>query len=232
MPRAAFLLTESIVDIPPLACRRGFLLWALAAAATTVLVGATASAQVAGAVPYPYGLDPFKPSDAEWLRRHGSVLVTQTPLVDLQRLDPFKPSDAALLRDLGGGMPLWGLWYPPAAIPPPLLFSPPRAADEHSHITIFVGQLPPGSVAAPSPQPLPGGLLTALRPDTNDGMWISYDGRRWISAGPAVRFEEAAFTRTGEHDGFPVFRRKDAGDDIIYLPTRQNLLAPYRLKGK
>ena len=232
MPRAAFLLTESIVGIPPLAWRREFLLWAWAAGATTVLLGATASAQVTGAVQYPYGLDPFKPSDAEWLRRHGSLLVAQTPLVDLRRLDPYKPSDAALLRDLGGGMPLWGLWYPPSAIPPPVLFSPPRAADEHSHITIVVGQLPPGSVAAPSPLPLAGGIATALRPDTNDGMWISYDGRRWISAGPAVRFEESAFTRIGEHDGFPVFRRRDAGDDVIYLPTRQNLLAPYRLKGR
>jgi hypothetical protein len=35
-----------------------------------------------------YGLDPYKPSDAELLRKYGSVLATRTPLLDLRRLDP------------------------------------------------------------------------------------------------------------------------------------------------
>ncbi|MGE3843173.1 MAG: hypothetical protein AB7I50_16495 [Vicinamibacterales bacterium] len=61
----------------------------------------------------PYGLDPFNPTDAAFLRNYGTALVSQTPLLELRHLDPFNPSDAALLRQIGGAIPLWGLaWYP------------------------------------------------------------------------------------------------------------------------
>ena len=73
---------------------------------------ALAWAQTPTPVQHPYGLDPYKPSDAELLRKYGSVLATQTPLLELRKLDPYKPSHAALLRALGGAMPLWTIWYP------------------------------------------------------------------------------------------------------------------------
>ena len=72
-----------------------------------------ASAQTSASDEHPYGLDPYKPSDATLLRDYGDTLVAQTPLSELRKLDPYKPSHAALLRDIGGAMPLWGIvWYP------------------------------------------------------------------------------------------------------------------------
>lgn len=78
----------------------------------TLLAAAPASAQ------YPYDLDPYKPSDAAWLRTYGATLVAQTPLLELRRLDPYVPSQAALLRQLGGAMPWWVGWYLPFSPPP------------------------------------------------------------------------------------------------------------------
>jgi hypothetical protein len=188
--------------------------------------------QTSATVQYPYGLDPYKPSDAELLRRYGSVLTAQTPLSELRKLDPYKPSEIALLRDLGAGIPVWAVWYPSvvsaSVIPYPTGFPIP------ANITILVGQLPAAEAltsAEPtgaSPQPSPTSAVTILRPETNDGLWISFAGKTWISSGPAVAFQDSQFTRVGEYGAFPVFRRH--ADDVIYLPTRQGLVAPYRLK--
>lgn len=221
---------------PAIAWHRGSLLRAGVICALGVLLCAPASGQSPTSVQYAYGLDPFNPSDAAILRNYGSVLVAQTPILELRNLDPFKPSDAALLRDLGGAIPLWAWWYGPAPLPAPVAYLPPwtpRGGFKGAkQITIVVGQLPPGDAgkAATPPAPPPTRAVTALRPDTNDGMWITYAGRRWISAGRAVRFDESLFTRIGEYNGVPVFRRRGAGDDVIYLPTRPDLVAPYRVR--
>jgi hypothetical protein len=201
-----------------------------------LLCAPAARAQSAVSV-YPYGLDPYKPTDAWWLRQYGSVLVAQTPILELRKLDPFKPSEAALLRDLGGAIPLWALWYPPAPMPVPL--TPFAMAGDllptggGTNIFIAVGQ-PSGDaprsaapVSAPAP---PGGIVTALRPQSNDGLWLSYAGRRWVSAGAAVPFDESVFMQTGQYNGFPVFTRRQSRDEVIYLPTRGNLVAPYRVR--
>src|SRR3989442_1041818 len=96
-----------------------------------VVLAAAASAQTTPGSDRLYGLDPYKPSDAAWLRNYGSVLAGQTPVSVLALLDPYTPSHAALVRQLGGGMPLWSpywFWFgpvigplmppfPPAALP-------------------------------------------------------------------------------------------------------------------
>jgi hypothetical protein len=188
---------------------------------------------------YPYGLDPYKPTDAWWLRQYGSVLVAQTPILELRTLDPFKPSEAALLRDLGGAIPLWALWYPPAPMPVPLtpfaVAGDVRTFGGATNVFIAVGQPPAGDAVRSAPPvsaaPLtPGGVVTALRPESNDGVWINYGGRRWVSAGPAVPFDDSLFTQTGQYNGFPVFTRRQPSDQLIYLPTRENLIAPYRVR--
>jgi hypothetical protein len=81
-----------------------------------LLVAASASAQTAANAEHPFGLDPYKPSDAAWLRNYGAVLVAQMPIRDLATLDPYNPTQAALIRQLGGGMPLWiPEWFVPGA---------------------------------------------------------------------------------------------------------------------
>ena len=63
-----------------------------------LLAAAPAAAQTSIPEEHPYGLDPYKPSDAAILRTWGSTLVAQTPLLELRHLDPYKPSHAALLE--------------------------------------------------------------------------------------------------------------------------------------
>ncbi len=45
-----------------------------------------------------------------------------------------------------------------------------------------------------------------------------------------VPFEESAFQRIGEYGAFPVFRRTRAMEEVIYVPTRKDMVMPYRLK--
>jgi len=39
-----------------------------------------------------------------------------------------------------------------------------------------------------------------------------------------------SFRVVGSYNGFPVFARKDGAEQVIYVPTRAGLAAPYRLK--
>jgi hypothetical protein len=89
----------------------------------TLLAATPATAQTQLPELHPYGLDPYKPSDAAILRTYGSTLLAQTPLLELRQLDPYKPSHAALLRQLGNGVPQWSHfnWYPNAPVPAPLM---------------------------------------------------------------------------------------------------------------
>ena len=52
-----------------------------------LLAAAPAAAQTSIPEEHPYGLDPYKPSDAAILRTWGSTLVAQTPLLELSRLE-------------------------------------------------------------------------------------------------------------------------------------------------
>jgi hypothetical protein len=73
-------------------------------------------------------------------------------------------------------------------------------------------------------------VVSLLRPENNDGIWVRFLGEKWISAGPAVPFARQEFVRVGDYGRFPVFARRDLQEDVIYIPTRAGLVAPYRLK--
>jgi hypothetical protein len=45
-----------------------------------------------------------------------------------------------------------------------------------------------------------------------------------------VPFATQEFVRVGDYGSFPVFARRDLQEDVIYIPTRAGLVAPYRLK--
>jgi hypothetical protein len=68
------------------------------------------------------------------------------------------------------------------------------------------------------------------RPTSNDGIWIRYLGEKWVSAGSAVALTPNGFRIVGNYDGFPVFARNDTSEQLIYVPTRAGVAAPYRLK--
>ncbi len=183
-------------------------------------------------------LDPYKPSDAALLRDFGDVLVAQVPLLEMRNLDPYKPSDAALIRRIGAGLPLYVAWYPfaaPMPAPPPYVMP---VAQRHARAPVSSGLLPYPGTPRPgdcnceaSPSPGPASIATVLRPQSNDGVWIEFQQKRWISAGKTVPHDEALFTRAGSYNELPVYRRASPGsEDLIFLPTSDGTLAPYRLK--
>jgi hypothetical protein len=101
-----------------------------------------------------------------------------------------------------------------------------EAREARAPLTDVVGTT---GIAAPSRQtPVP--VVSMLRPENNDGVWIVFGGERWISAGTAVPLVETDFVRVGEYAGFPVFARRDFTQEVIYLPSRAGLIAPYKLK--
>ena len=99
-----------------------------------------------------------------------------------------------------------------------------------------IGPYTPGAAAAPQTGAARGGaadtqpILTLLRPENNDGIWVQYGGFKWISAGSAVPLRAADFRLIGEYAGFPVFARQNVTENVIYIPTRAGLVAPYRQK--
>jgi hypothetical protein len=88
----------------------------------------------------------------------------------------------------------------------------------------------PAPAVADAGQQEPQGYVTLLRPESNDGIWITYAGAKYVSAGAAVPFRAADFRLVGDYAGFPVFARQTVQDDVIFVPTRAGLVAPYRKK--
>lgn len=205
-----------------------------------------ASAQTGPCAPRPYAFDPYKPSDLAILRQFGSSVLANAPLSSLLLLDPYVPSEAQLLRQYGGALPLWPfVWYPTYFQPgyPPdcsrarELAAPEAVASANPPITTFADLLTqleraPASqgVAPPS-----GGRPVAARAvsvERTMGASIEYDGRRWVSAGRAVAFDDARFVRVGESAASAVFMARGAKDQIIFVPTTPGMVAPFRAASK
>ena len=142
---------------------------------------------------HPYQLDPYKPSEAALLRSYGATLVSQTPISGLKQLDPYKPSHAALLR-LGGALPVWFVWseWPvvaPFPVAPPFDGQRPTRDRMHARPGRDRHVDEPAMTAAPAPT----SIATLRQPESNDGVWIEFDGRRWIADGRAVPFVDGRF---------------------------------------
>jgi hypothetical protein len=71
-------------------------------------------------------------------------------------------------------------------------------------------------------------VISVRRPDNNDGVWVRFEGATWVSTGVAEP-RTTAFMQVGELGGFPVYRKQDGGT-VIYLQSRDGVLAPYRRK--
>jgi hypothetical protein len=82
------------------------------------------------------------------------------------------------------------------------------------------GRLPVTPPSRPSTLNQPTGL---------NGIWISFDGRRWFSAGKAIEYDAASLTRVGTYHGWNVYTRN--GDrSTIYIPAVPGKLSPYRAR--
>jgi len=68
----------------------------------------------------------------------------------------------------------------------------------------------------------------ASKPKGINGVWIDFDGRRWVSAGKAVDLS-ADFVEIGSYRGSPVYQRR--GDTVtIFVPTSSALVVPFRAR--
>jgi hypothetical protein len=155
-------------------------------------------------------------------------------LVPLSRglMQPYERRRSGALAGTTGsrtpGFPVQVSTTAPSAISGPAVVSAPSPA--RSSVTLDEPR-PVGTAgyltAAPSRPAQP--LVTARRPENNDGVWVEFGGEKWVSAGMAIPWS-ADFVRVGERAGFPVFARRGLKEEMIYLPTRPGVVAPYRLK--
>jgi hypothetical protein len=204
----------------------------IAFVASVTLLGASPVRAQDGSDRHPYHLDPYKPSEAWLLRSYGATLVSQTPLSELRQLDPYKPSHAALLR-LGGALPLWAVWFEWPLVARPAaahVFEPADDREKRRHRPADAPGAIDDRVEMPvtSTPPAPTAIATLRRPESNDGVWIEFDGRRWIADGRAVPFVEGRFTRVGERGGHPVYRETAGASERIFIATADDLVAPFR----
>jgi hypothetical protein len=73
------------------------------------------------------------------------------------------------------------------------------------------------------------------RADSPNGIFIQYQNARWFSSGPPVDFDSSRFVRSGEKDGFPVYRDRTGTGSTIYMPVARDvtgLLAPYKKRDR
>ncbi len=72
-------------------------------------------------------------------------------------------------------------------------------------------------------------VVTIRRPESNDGIWVSFAGARWVARGPAISLDHTRFASIGTYVGFPVFAPLGVRQPrVIFLPGRNGLIAPYR----
>jgi hypothetical protein len=77
--------------------------------------------------------------------------------------------------------------------------------------------------------PHPTAVATIPTPRSNDGVWLSYLGEKWFSSGAAVPLTND-FRVVGTYVGFPVFARRGSTEQVIYLPSLDGMIAPYRVR--
>jgi hypothetical protein len=123
-----------------------------------------------------------------------------------------------------------------AAAPPTFARAYDRSAGEPPQpISPAVPVVATGMGTAAPPQPagtsgrivtVTNGASTLVHPQGINGAWIDYNGRRWVSAGPAVDLT-ADFVHAGDYRGSPVYELRD--DRLtIYIPTTGTLVVPFK----
>jgi hypothetical protein len=103
---------------------------------------------------------------------------------------------------------------------------PPAAHEHHDYSRV-------SSAAAPAPPPAtppePMHVVSIPAPQSNDGVWLEFEGTRWYAQGRAATFDDIRFVRIGDYHGFPVFRERNGPADEIWVRVvPDGPVAPYR----
>ena len=71
---------------------------------------------------------------------------------------------------------------------------------------------------------------TAARPRGINGIWFDWNGRRWVSSGPAIGLT-GDFISIGAYRNSPVYQH--VGDSLtIYIPSTGTLVVPFKPRGR
>lgn len=138
------------------------------------------------------------------------------PVLGPHEPGPYEPLPAAIVRAPG----------------PPVRAAPVLGTEYPVPVDTRPAETPePAPTAGETPYPPPGPLVTARAPEGLDAIFIDYRNRRWFGGGSAVELASGPFTRIGEYQGFPVYRR---GDDqsTIYIAVRRtaDMVAPFTVR--
>ena len=72
-------------------------------------------------------------------------------------------------------------------------------------------------------------MTSARKPEGLNGIFVTFQDRRWFSNGPAVMYDPARFTPAGHYNGLPIYVDASA-PNTIYVPvavSAAGLVAPY-----
>jgi hypothetical protein len=140
-------------------------------------------------------------------------------------VDPTSTTYTRVLVPIGGNLMRPYERRPEGASPPRV--ATPDAERPKEDTVDATGVAAPSSLPAvssrrPAAASIPG-------PSSNRGIWISYEGRRWHSAGAAVSYSADRFVRIGQYRGLPVYRDTQGAANEVYIPAvKDGPLAPFR----
>jgi hypothetical protein len=90
------------------------------------------------------------------------------------------------------------------------------------------GRVIEGPAAAAFAAPVVAPVVARPRkPLARTSIWIEFDGKRWVNAGPSVAADALALQQVGVHQGFPVYRLKGVEDARIFVPMGSGLVSPF-----
>ncbi len=100
--------------------------------------------------------------------------------------------------------------------------SPPRAAPQPIGTAGAAIPAPAASSTADVPRPARTHMESVRRPDSQNGIWLEFNGTRYYVDGAPIAFDPARFTQIGDYRGFPVFRGRDGSADAIWIPVMKD----------
>lgn len=90
---------------------------------------------------------------------------------------------------------------------------------------LFLEEPPPSDAPAPvAAAPAWKDPREPKAPGPRDGIFITFEGARYYSEGRAAQLDRAGLIEVGQHQGWPVYRRR--GDSAIYVPVTKEPGAP------
>jgi hypothetical protein len=158
------------------------------------------------------------------------------------RLLPYERRRAGdLAGTTGSTAPSFPVINPSEEILNPTTYGIAQAQSPSTMLTQVIASEEPAIAAVPvAPvatsgtvyEPPRGPLVSARLPQGLNGVFVTYDDKRWFSSGQALLLDKASFRRVGDLGGFAVYAREGDENTIYVSVTTQTetLVAPYTVR--